>query len=50
MVERLPSTHGVILRFQDRILHWALCMEPAYPSACLSLSLSLSLSLCVSHE
>ena len=33
---------GVILETQDRVLRLAPCMEPASPSASLSLSLSLS--------
>ena len=37
-----PAAQGVILETMDRVLHRALCMEPA--------SLSASLSLCVSHE
>ena len=37
-----PSVHGVILEPWDRVLHWALCMEPASPSACVSASLSVS--------
>ncbi|CAD7671587.1 unnamed protein product [Nyctereutes procyonoides] len=35
----------MILETLDRVPHWALCMEPASPSACVSASLSLSLSL-----
>ena len=41
-VEHLPLAQGLILDSQDRVLHWAPCMEPASPpSACLSLLLSL---------
>ena len=43
-VEHLPSTQGMILDSQDRTPHRAPCMEPASPSAC------VSVSLCVSHE
>ena len=43
-VEHLPLAQGMILGSQDRVLHWAPCMEPASPSAC------VSASLCVSHE
>ena len=47
-----PATQGVILETLDRVPRQALCMEPAFPSACvsdsLSLPLSLSLSVCVS--
>ena len=53
-VEGLPSAQGVIPGSQDQVPRRAPCMEPAFPSACVSaslfLSLSLSLSLCVSHE
>ena len=41
-----PSAQGVILKTQDRVPCQAPCMEPASPSACVS----VSLSLCVSHE
>ena len=34
---------GVILGSWDRVPHWAPCMEPASPSACVSASLSVSL-------
>ena len=55
-VEHLPLAQGVILETQDRVPHWAPCMEPASFSACVSaplplppsLSLALSLSLCLS--
>ena len=33
-----PSVQGVILETQDRVPHQASCMEPAPPSASLSLS------------
>ena len=42
-VECLPSAQGMILESQDRVLHWAPCMEPASPSACVSASLCVSL-------
>ena len=42
--ERLPSAQGVTPGSWDRVLHQALCMEPASASAC------VSASLCVSHE
>ena len=35
----LPAAWGVILEIQDRVLHWAPCMEPASPSPCVSASL-----------
>uniref|UniRef100_A0A8C0PKW3 Ubiquitin-like domain-containing protein n=1 Tax=Canis lupus familiaris TaxID=9615 RepID=A0A8C0PKW3_CANLF len=38
-----PSTQGLIVETGDRVPHWATCMEPASPSACVSASLSLSL-------
>ena len=41
-VECLPSAQGVILETQNRVLHWAPCVEPASPSACVSTSLCLS--------
>ena len=47
-VWRLPSAQGLILETQNRVLHRAPCLEPAFPSACASASLSLSLSLSVS--
>ena len=42
VVELLPSAQGVILGSWDGVLHWAPCMEPASPSACVSASLSVS--------
>ena len=42
----LPSAQGVILETRDRVPHRAPCVEPASPSACVSLPLSLS----VAHE
>ena len=48
-VEHLPLAQGVILESWDQFLHWAPCMEPAYPSACVSVSVSLSLSLQISY-
>ena len=41
--ESLPSAQGVTLGSWDRVPHWAPCMEPASPSACLCLFLSVSL-------
>ena len=49
VVERLPSAQGVILGPWDQVPHWAPCMEPASPSACVSASLSL-LSLSVINK
>ena len=43
VVEHLPSAQGVILEFWDRVLHQALCMEPASLSAYVS-----AFSLCLS--
>ena len=43
-VERLSLAQGMILGSQDQIPHQAPCMEPASPSACISLSLSFCLS------
>ena len=43
VVERLPSAQGVILGCWDRVLCQTSCMEPASPSACVSVSLSVSL-------
>ena len=34
-----PSAHGVILETRDGVPLWASCMEPASPSASLSVSL-----------
>ena len=42
MVERLPSAQSVILGSWDQVLHRAPCVEPASPSACVSVSLSVS--------
>ena len=36
-----PTAWGVILETGDRVPHWAPCMAPASPSACVSASLSL---------
>ena len=36
VVECLPSAQGMILESQDRVPHWAPCMEPASLSLCLS--------------
>ena len=41
VVERLPSAQGMILETQDQVPRRAPCMEPASPSACVSLSVSL---------
>ena len=41
-----PSAQGRILETQDQVPRWALCMEAASPSACVS----ASLSLCISYE
>ena len=35
-----PLVQGVILGTRDPVPHWSPCMEPASPSACVSLSLS----------
>ena len=45
VVEHLPSAQGVIPGSWDQIPHWAPCMEPPSPSACVSASLSLSVPL-----
>ena len=37
------SAQGLILETWDQVPHWASCMEPASPSACVSASFSLSL-------
>ena len=42
VVVRLPLAQGVILGSRDWVPYWAACMEPASPSA------SLSISVCVS--
>ena len=42
-VERLPWAQGVILETRDRVPRRAPGMEPASPSACVSVSLSMSL-------
>ena len=42
VVEHLPLAQGVILESQDRVPHWAPCMEPASSSACVSAVLCLS--------
>ena len=41
VVERLPSSQGMLLETQDRVPHRAPCVEPASPSASVSASLSL---------
>ena len=45
-VECLPLAWGMILESQDQVPRWALCMEPASPSVCVS----AAISLCLSHE
>ena len=40
-----PAAQGLTLETWDRVPHWAPCMEPASPSACVSAPLSLSLCL-----
>ena len=42
-----PAAQGMILETLDRVPRWALCMEPASPSAWVSASLSLSLCVCL---
>ena len=42
-VERLPSAQGVILESRDRVSHPAPGMEPASPSAYVSVFLSVAL-------
>ena len=44
VVECLSSAQGVILGSLDQVLHRAPCMEPASPSACVSVSFSLCVS------
>ena len=41
-VGRLTSAQGMILESWDRVPHWAPCMEPASPPACVSAPLSVS--------
>ena len=41
-VERLPPAQVVTPGSWDRVPHWAPCMEPASPSACVCLNLCLS--------
>ena len=43
VVWRLPLAQGVTLGSQDQVPRRAPCMEPAFPSACVSASLSVSL-------
>ena len=43
VVERLPSAQVMTPGSWDRVLHRAPCMEPASPSAYISVSLSVSL-------
>ena len=45
VVERLPLAQGLILESRDWVPHRGPCMEPASPSAYVSVFLSLSLSL-----
>ena len=44
-VKYLPSTQDVIPESWDQVLYQVPWMEPASPSACVSLPLSLSLSV-----
>ena len=44
-VGHLPWAQGVILESQDQVPHQVPCVEPASPSACVSLPLSLFLCL-----
>ena len=44
-VQRLPLARDMILESRDRVSHWALNMEPASPSACVSASLSIYISI-----
>ena len=46
VVEHLPLAQGMILESWDRVPHWAPCVQPASPSACVS----ASVCVCVSHE
>ena len=41
-VECLPPPQVMIPGSWDQVLHWAPCMEPASPSACVSASLNVS--------
>ena len=41
VVEHLPSAGVVTLGSQNLVPHWAPCMEPVPPSACVSASVSL---------
>lgn len=41
-VERLPSAQGVIQEFRDQVPRRAPCMEPASPSACVSVCVCVS--------
>ena len=43
VVERLPLARGMTLGSRDRVPGRAPCVEPASPSACVSVSLSVSL-------
>ena len=40
-----PSAQDVILETWDRVPHRAPCMEPAFPSACVSASVSVCVCL-----
>ena len=42
-IEHLPLAQGVIPESRDQVPHWASCMAPASPSACVSASLSVTL-------
>ena len=41
-IEPLPSAQVVIPQSRNRVPHWAPCMEPATPSACVSASVSMN--------
>ena len=45
-----PSVQGVILEMWSQVPSWAPCMEPASPSACVSLPLSPSLSVSLTNK
>ena len=40
-VKHLPSAQGMIPESQDQVVHWAPSVEPASPSACVSVALSV---------
>ena len=43
VVGRLPLAQGMVPESWDQVPHWAPCMEPSSPSACVSASLCVSL-------